>query len=63
MIMMPDPSWALPKFESYLAFETAAFFGLKAQAATVRFHGIGRLEHFPEKWTPVFRRKATTKGL
>jgi hypothetical protein len=36
-------SRALPKFESYLAVETAAFFGLKAQAATVRFHGIGRL--------------------
>jgi hypothetical protein len=49
-------SRALPKFESYLAVETAAFFGLKAQAATVRFHGIGRLvdlQRPTQRWDDV----------
>jgi hypothetical protein len=36
-------SRALPKFESYAAFETATFFGSKSKAAIERFHGIGRL--------------------
>jgi hypothetical protein len=36
-------SRALPKFESYAAFETAGFFGIEVQTAIERFHGIGRL--------------------
>jgi hypothetical protein len=42
-----DPSSrALPKFESYAAFEKATFFGLKSNPATERFHGIDRLVHW-----------------
>jgi hypothetical protein len=43
MACIRSSSRALPKFESYAAFETATFFGSKSKAAIERFHGIGRL--------------------
>ncbi len=45
-------SRAFPKFESYAAFETATFCGLKSKAVTERFYGIGRLVDFCHLFFP-----------